>query len=286
MKQHWKRWLAVGVLLGSTQVVVQLGGTGPAQAFYPPPERWMSKTVTDSAPSKTIDVVCPGGQVVYGGGGEVDDGGAHRVMLTELRPVFGSATFSDPYFEVTAQEPAAGFDGNWSLTGYAICGQGGNLLLVSNSDTAGADQFDIMKVSCPSGYYGIGAGAAVGGADGRVGLQLVRPSDGRRDSWASGRADTTVNLPNWYLTAYLICSVSYPIGARYVGQVANTYAASTGCPTGTFAFGAGGGGNTFDSGPSYLQSVVPTPNLDGVISTMTSTPTGGGMVAVATCGSP
>jgi hypothetical protein len=282
VKQHWKRWLAVGVLLGGAQVAVQLSGVGPAQAFYPAPVRYMARTVTDSTPSKTIDVVCPGGLRVYGGGGEVNDGGARKVMLTELRPAFASEDF----FEVTAQEPAAGFDGNWSLTGYAICGYGGNLLIVSNSNSPASIQYSSLKAACPYGYHGVGAGAAVGGADGRVGLQLVRPSDALRDSWASGRADTTTNLPDWYLTGYLVCAVNYPIGSRYVGQVANTYAASVGCPSGTFAFGAGAGGNTHDSGLSYLQSIVPTPDLDGVISTMTSTPLGGGMVAVATCGSP
>ncbi len=278
----WKRLLAVGLLLGSTQVAIQLGGAQPAQAVSFAPQRYTATTAANGSQSKTIDVYCPVGWHVLGGGGEANDGGTRDVMLTELRPVFSS----EDYFEVTAKD--LHFVANWSLTGYAICGVADPLLIVSSSSVPrAATAYQILQVSCPSGYHGIGAGGAVTGADNLVGLQLVRPTDDLRSSWASGRADPTYyvpDLPAWSVTAYLICAVNYPVSARYVGQVANTYAASVGCPTGQYTFGAGAGGNTHDSGGSYLRSIVPTPDLDGVTSTMTSTPLGGGMVAVATCG--
>jgi hypothetical protein len=282
VKRHWKRLLAVSVLIGGSQVAVQFGQVTPALALYAKPTRYAVTTVTDSSPSKSIDAVCPAGLRVFGGGGQVNDNDSRRVMLTELRPVFAG----QDYFHVAAVEPATGFDGNWSLTAYAICGYSISLLMVSSSIAPKSAQFEITKVACGYARHAVGAGGAISGADGRVGLQLVRPTGGLLDSWASGRADTISGLPPWSVTAYLVCAVNYPIGSRYVGQVANTSTAAVGCPSGTYAFGTGGGGGTADTGPVYLQSIVPSSNLDGVVSTMTGTPTGGGMVSVATCGSP
>jgi len=282
VKPHWKRWLTVGVVLGSAQLAVQLGAVAPAHAFYPPPVRYAVTSGTDSSSSKTVDAFCPAGLHVYGGGGEIDDGGARQVMLTELRPAFGSTD----YFEAAAVEPAAGFDGDWSLTAYAICGNGINMLIVSTSYATQSAQYEITQTACGYARHAVGSGAAVIGASGRVGLQLLRPAGSQLTGWASARADSAIDLPPWSVTAYLVCAVNYPIGDHYVGQVANTYAASVGCPTGQYAFGTGAGGDTHDSGASYLQSIVPTPNLDGVTATMTSTPLDGGMVAVASCGSP
>jgi hypothetical protein len=281
VNQLWKRLFAVGMLAGSCLVAVQT----PAMArdLYPPPERYQAVSVTDSSSSKSVDAVCPPYMSVLGGGGAVWDYDAHQVMLTELRPVFAG----QDYFHVTAVEPAGGFAGTWTLAAYAICGSARSPILVSSSVAAQPAQFEIAKVGCGSGRHAVGAGGAVSGAAGRVGLQLVRPTGDLLGGWASGRADSTVGLAPWSVTAYLVCAVNYPLSSRYVGHVENRSEAWTDCPGGgTYVFGTGGGARTVDSGPFYLQSIVPTGDLISMETSMTGTPTGGGIVSVATCGFP
>jgi hypothetical protein len=55
---------------------------------------------------------------VVGGGAWADDFGASQVVLTRLEPIHGGP--QDCYV-ATAEEPAAGFSGDWWLSAYALC---------------------------------------------------------------------------------------------------------------------------------------------------------------------
>jgi hypothetical protein len=97
----------------------------------------------------------------------------------------------------------------------------------------------------------------------------------------SGRVDAGGFSSAWSMRVYAICAD--PIsGIHNEAQVLNASAAGVGCTSGS-VHGAGGGGGTVESGAVYLQSVVPSASLAIVTATMTGTPTGGGMVAQATC---
>jgi hypothetical protein len=88
----------------------------------------------------------------------------------------------------------------------------------------------------------------------------------------------------WSVTSYAICTGF--IGAYETMTVVDTstgaYDGVVGCPASTFVHSVGGGGSLIDSGPHYLQAVIPSSDLRAVYVRMTG-PADGGMYIQAIC---
>lgn len=102
--------LAATAILGVT-LTSQLVGQQPAAASTVPSVQITSAlTAFNSTPVKTVAAKCPTGQRVIGGGGRVN--GAQHVVITQQRPVYGSA--SDK-FVVSASEDQFGTSQFWAV---------------------------------------------------------------------------------------------------------------------------------------------------------------------------
>ena len=78
-------------------------------------------SASDSEGFKGVNPVCPAGKVLLGGGADIV-GGGHNVQLAGIN-LAGLGTPPNSVW-ATANEGGAGWAGNWTLTGYAICGTG------------------------------------------------------------------------------------------------------------------------------------------------------------------
>jgi len=273
-----RRWPTVAALLlgAGVLVVVQLHAVRPAAAV-PGIFRVAATSARSSLSTRTVEASCPDGTGVFGGGARVDDGGARKVMLTQLNP-FGRL------YRAAAIEPAGGFSGTWTLTAYAICGSvpSDQMALSSFQEAPSSDTFHAAFTDCGGvGHQVLSAGGAVSVLNGRIGLHLVRPDGFLTIARVAARETAAGYSGDWAVSAHAVCILPIP-GLRSVGQVVDGSTATVVCPAGTRVHGAGGGGSLSDVGPSFLQSIVPSSDLTSVRVTMTSAPPGG-MVAQATC---
>jgi hypothetical protein len=268
--------LAAAVCLVGSQVLVQAATSAPAAAI--PSLSTVTNTLpTNSTGIKALNVHCPSGTNVIGGGGSITGNHNNKVFLTQLIP-WEDGTF----FVVSAAEMAPGWDGNWGLTGYAICAAGLSGYTVVRGDSGGdvATYKTTYTRSCPKHEKVFGVGGAVFDANGQVGLTLVRPDGPLTIGRASARVAPGGFWGNWSVQSYAICAFPVP-GQQNVGSSDNASRAFADCPSGTSLNGMGGGGGLVDLGPYYLRSIAPNGN-NTVRVDMTGTPNGG-MVAQATC---
>lgn len=246
--------------------LVQTATSAPASAA--PSKVVSAGSATDSIARKTATAYCPSGTRVFGGGGDITNGG-HSVALTGLRPtsfVFGSTRVES--FTAIAEETAA-YAPTWAVYAYAICGPAlPNQSVQTHKVTSGAATTQLHAgANCPAGTAPLGVGAEIGNGAGQVvlhstyGNYTVNPY-GIPTGWASAKAfeDETGYAGTWTLTSYAVCA-SPPPGLTYVFADSANNSSDKGytpveCPFGTSVYGVGGylGYNT---GQVYFDRLVP-----------------------------
>jgi hypothetical protein len=196
----------------------------------------VAATTAFNSITKSVLVTCPVGQRVYGAGGEIT-GGAGFVTLDDITP---NITLTNVF--VTAAENVA-FAGNWSLTGYAICGINTlNLQRIQFTSINNSVSPKSVFAGCPAGLRLYGLGAELNGGQGTVFLDDLTPS-----AALTGVTVTAYeNGPfagNWNVTGYAICGNPAATMLRVavtsaVNSVASKSAIAA-CPAGTRVHGTG-----------------------------------------------
>jgi hypothetical protein len=226
---------------------------------------------------------CPLGTVVVGGGASaVDDAGATdgALPLTGLVPLHSDR--GDRY--VATAELLPGISKPWALIAYAICAAPvPGYQLVSATTAVSSAPFKVIAARCPGGTATVGTGGTINNPAPRVWLQLTRTSTPLDVARVTARADDGY-VGFWTVTSWAICTGF--IGVSETMTVMSTRDGShyngLGCPAGTFVHCACGGGSLVDSGPYWLQAVLPASDLRSVWVAMTG-PVNDGMYIQAIC---
>ncbi|GIG91207.1 hypothetical protein [Plantactinospora endophytica] len=154
----------------------------------------------NSVTPKSVFAGCPSGLRLYGLGAELN-GASGNVFLDDLTPnaALTGAT-------LTGYENGA-FAGNWSVTGFAICGNPSANMVRQAVTSAAASPVaaSVTTAACPAGTRVHGVGAELNGALGGVVIDDLRPNVGLPTSTATG-AENGAFAGNWTVTAYAICS--------------------------------------------------------------------------------
>jgi hypothetical protein len=264
------RWVRAGLAaFAVTAVSAGLQVTLATAASAAPSSVVSGASPTDSTARKSAYAACPAGTRVFGGGGDIVNGG-HEVALTGLRPV--SLLINGRYvdsFVATAEEDDTGYAGNWTVYSYAICGPNlPNLTIQKGQTTAasGADRAS-ASTSCPAGTAPLGLGAEITGGNGNVVLNTVLGNYtvgpyGTPNGWSSATAfvDQTGYSGTWSVASYAVCA-SPPPGLTYrfaetANDSVNDKTASVECPAGTKVYGVGGYLD-YATGQTYFDRMVP-----------------------------
>ena len=279
-----RKWVAVttaAVLVASVQVLVQVATTTPAGAV-PGIFTVNVFSANDSLPFKAVEANCPPGYRVLGGGGSVNDGLAGQVALTWSGPRDNNdGTLPDTWM-VVATAPA-GYSDTWQLRALAICGPSLPGLVMVSALTFSDATFQSISAACPAGkrVLSVGGGlTAMSNVD--AFLQLVRPDGTLTVGRLTAREGARHYPGTWNIWIDVLCA--NPIaGQQYVDTVVNSAGGHAFCPAGKGVVGLGGGGGLSDSGPYYLQTLMPHTDLHGSYAAMTGAPPSGGVVVEATC---
>jgi hypothetical protein len=265
-RTRYPRAVTAAVALTAVTATVQIAFSAAASAA---PSRVVSAaSATDSAARKSAVAVCPAGTRVFGGGGDIVNGG-HEVALSGLRPVstLVAGRYTDSYV-ATAEEDDTGYGAAWTVYAYAICGPNLPNLTIQKgqqNSVAGSDRLT-ASANCPAGTAPVGLGAEVSGGTGNVLLNSVlgnyTPGPyGVPSGWSSAQAfvDQSGYAGSWSLSSYAVCA-SPPPGLTYK-FVDSTYdstdkSASAQCPAGTKVYGVGGY-LSFLNGQTHFDRMVP-----------------------------
>jgi hypothetical protein len=219
-------------------------------------ERVLATSPTDST-NKTVSATCPAGKRLLGAGGGVS-GGAGQVMAQDIR--------IDSLTRVTSQgvEDQDGTPVNWQLRAYAICSNPVHMLervvATSPSDSLKGKG---VTTTCPAGKRVVGAGGEVGGIEGQVALNDLKPSDTLRDVTAHASEDEDGTLSNWLVRAFAVCAA---VSERFVTTTPTDSeqlkSLVSECPTDLRATGGGadvvgGGGQVRVDGSFPLDDLDP-----------------------------
>jgi hypothetical protein len=166
-------------------------------------QRVSIESANNSLSPKTVTPTCPGATKLYGIGAEVNNG-VGNVVIDDLTPLADLSGLT-----VTAYENGA-FGGNWSITGYAICGNPVATMTrvtVSNPVPLAAPNAVSPKTAiaspCPAGTQVHGGGGTITGGLGNVSLDDLLPSlvSMHVTGFAIGGF-----AGNWRVTSYAICA--------------------------------------------------------------------------------
>lgn len=175
---------------------------------------------------ETINVPCPRGERVIGGGGMVweDFQGMfpedrQRVALSELRPYHPSRG-RDLYIVTGVWTTPIGV-APWRLFGYAMCARpiDGLRIRERSPATMSSDSKQAIAVRCPTGRRVLGTGARIsvppGGFLGRMVIQVARPSRPGDIARAQAHEVPGGYGGQWGVTAYAVCAPK-PAGYKVV----------------------------------------------------------------------
>jgi hypothetical protein len=263
-----------GMILASA--AIQVTTADPAAALPGLVERSIVSPTT-SDPATTMDVTCPSGLQVIGGGAAIGGYATTEVFLTQSFPL------DQDTWHVHAAEIGQGWSGYWNLTAYAICASPlpGWEIQWGNSGGGSGTFKTTYTYPCSAGRKVISAGGRVNAPDGTVGLVMVRPDGPLTIGRASGRTQPDGYGYSWSVDSYAICAYPAP-NQQNRGTITAGNTASQECPLGTADNGIGGGGGTVDLGPYYLTAIAPMAGRIGVDVRMTGNQQGGTMAQV-TC---
>jgi hypothetical protein len=216
-------------------------------------------SATDSEGFKVANPVCPAGKVLLGGGADII-GGGHNVQLAGINLAPLGAPANSVW--ASANESGAGWSGNWSITGYAICGTGvtGYQIVQAESSAPAGSTFASATATCPAGKKVIGAGGRSAGKTGYV-LDTMDVSADLTSVYVETLA-TEWAIPGTapLAAAYAIC-INPVAGMVRVGASSaydsNDKLLTVACPAGKSLHGVGGG-MTGAGGQAYLDLLAPS----------------------------
>lgn len=258
--RSWRGVSASALILIMTAATV--GVVGPARADpavqVANPVR-VAVTSASNSISKSVTVNCPVGQRVYGAGGEIN-GGSGNVTLDDITP---NLTLTSVF--VTAAENGA-FAGNWTVTGYAICGPNTlNLQRIQFTSATNSLSSKSVFAGCPTGLRLYGLGAELNGASGAVFFDDLTPNAGLTGVTVTA-FENGAFAGNWSVTGFAICGNPATTMTRVVASSAtNSLSLKSifaGCPAGTRVHGVGA---EIDGaiGNVVIDDLTPHPSLLG-----------------------
>ena len=227
------------VLLAVTGVaaIAAPASAAPATQFV------VGQSVTDSTEFRLTGARCPSGTVVYGGGGDIVDGG-NEVFLQQL----DSFGHTDQFF-VQAHEDWAGIYQNWTLYAWAVCGPPlSGMRYVFRRSTADSASRHTVVVSCPEGTRVLSVGGSAVAVTPvhetwrHLILDAIRPSADLTTVTVEGYEDEIGTSEPWRVTASAICAEERPRQLRYTvvsGSDSFRKQLSAECPAGTVPYSAG-----------------------------------------------
>jgi hypothetical protein len=227
-------------LLAGLAVLVAVGAAlvAPTPAFASTGRVFRSAaSVSDSATTKTVRVICPQGTMVLGGGGIIINGG-QGVQLARTEPSSDGSGWI-----VTASEIPPGFAGTWSVTVQAVCGiVSGYQQVVSETLPANA-VLAHTTAACPPGKKIIGAGGRA------TNVNFILDSIDIRSDLSDVRVETfsydlMLHAPGPTVRAIAICITPLASQQRVIASApfgsVNATASAT-CPAPLVMYGVGGG---------------------------------------------
>ncbi|WP_433264778.1 hypothetical protein ACQPZF_36055 [Actinosynnema sp. CS-041913] len=258
-----RRWVSVATaafVVAGLQVVT----AGPAVALPATTVRTgFSEGGHSPGLTKWAEALCPAGQVVVGGGGEVLGEPQRTTVLTAVEP--HTPEGPKPYrFVVQARALAWKLNGpneDWQLKAYALCVPAASMpgyRIESYVSLPTTDRFMAHRAVCRNGLVAYSAGATTSDTT-AFGLQLVRTSESLDITRATARAFFTPVTKEWSLTAIAVCGPRKD-GIVAAGQVGPGPLVGVSCPAGTTQqiHGAGGGlGLTDDGGTNWIRELRP-----------------------------
>jgi hypothetical protein len=274
-RRRWAALAAVVAMVAGT-AAVQVISAGPAAAipglrtvsFVGPPQ-------SDS--SAGVLVNCPDGLQVIGGGAILNGNTSDKVFLTASAPLEGGKVWW-----ASAAEVAPGWDGIWSITGYATCATPlpGWELRYGNSGPGAATFKTSYTTTCTGHKKVFSAGAEINAPTGQVGLTTIRPDGPLTIGRASARVAPGGFWDDWSVTSIAICANPVP-GQQNLSEFNSDAVAFVGCTGRTTMDSYGGGGGLIDLGPYYLQALGP--NGGGLVYVKMTGNQPGGVLAQTVC---
>ena len=155
----------------------------------------------DNSSPKTVTVPCPAGKRVVGAGGTTN--GQGQVMLDDVVPNAAVTAVT-----AAAIEDGDGYEGDWRLIAYAVCANPppGLQRVSASRFVSSEDEFADVTATCPAGKNLLGTGAELGGGDGRVTIDDLRPNGLLTANTVAGIETDFGNPDDWSVTAYAICA--------------------------------------------------------------------------------
>jgi hypothetical protein len=227
----------------------------PAHASVTGPVRYDASSEYNLAPLKQAQVSCPDDTVVYGTGGQINDGDGDVVMLAIVP--------AQDLSSVTVLAAALpGHVGPWSVTAYAVCFSPDGL---SPKRVMQPGLTSTATASCKDGRVVHGTGYELRQPPGQLFLYGLVPDPNLTEVTVRARGQ----WEPYTVVAYAVCA--YPIsyqrceGTNFSGGPSPNVAVTV-CPpvrgTGQ-VFGVGGLVSLATD--VYIDALVPGPNLDAAI---------------------
>jgi hypothetical protein len=223
------RWVMVAVAAAAATLVAAepaaaVPGITVVQASVP----------ADSWGKKMVNPKCPQNTVPLGGGAEIDDGGAGVRLL--------SSGSTETGWIAWAHEVVEGYNGSWSMRGWAICApQPPGYQRVNSELEEGSEFSAAASVHCTGGRKVLGIGGASVFGSGRATLDTIKPTPdltGVKVEVFAGPGEVTEPLA---ARASAVCA-DPGLGLQMVSLSTPTSSSSyktisVGCPPGTDAHG-------------------------------------------------
>jgi hypothetical protein len=176
---------------------------GPAHAI---PGRTVTTMLSQSNSNteKSVAAGCPNGRRVIGGGGVIDGAGDGEVAITAMIPMGDGVE----KFQVHATERGGGFDGNWSVRAWAICGAAmPGLQVVRSASLFSSASVQRHTVNCPAGKQLLGAGGYVVSGEGQVALHAIGAASPEATGTTIVASEDADGFPGgWRLMGYAVCA--------------------------------------------------------------------------------
>jgi hypothetical protein len=209
MKRHMAK--IAGLALVATAGLVGITPTAAAAAV-PGLLTVTASTGSDSNVYKSVQVFCPVGRVVVGGGYDLI-GAEGSVVLDDFIPsasglLVGAGEIVGP------GEPSDGTTASWRIQATAVCANPvPGYTIVSAVSTFNPGKARAADAFCPTGTVAIGNGASLSNGFGQISIE----DNERFDAYVQAVAvdDEDGYSGSWSITAYAICATPLP-GLRTV----------------------------------------------------------------------
>lgn len=262
------RWLSSGLtaVLISATFTVTVSAAGPASAA-PQDYYHVMTTAAVTTPSASATVDCPPGEVVWGFGGAILNGGT-QVALVAVYPNAGLTSVTAIGQERRSWSPT------WMVQAFAVCRPPGNLGLVRVVGEGGMS----AKASCPGQKVVYASGFAVSSLSGTAYATSVVPANDMSSLEVTAGGGEPIglfskaialcgfaNTANIYIYGRTELTVPIVPGTSTTGGIAPRMVTPNGW---AWATGAG----VSSTNPNmFIEALGPVPALDGGMARMART---------------